>query len=260
MDQITPVLLTYNEAPNIARTLEPLRWAREVVIVDSLSSDDTLRIAAGFPNVRVLQREFDDFAGQWNHALRNATLRSEWVLALDADYVLSSELVDRLRSLEPDPEVSGYRVPIVYHVWGKPLRGSSYPPVTVLFRRAHAVFRQVGHAYKVQVEGKVQDLAAPVLHDDRKPLERWFRSQHEYIRQEARYINGRRWAELNRADRLRMVPLLGPVAMLFYSLFGNRLILDGPAGWFHTAQRVYVELLLSLRLTAGLFRRRSAKP
>ena len=56
---ITPVILTYNEAANIGRSLERLAWAREVVIVDSGSTDDTLAIAARFPNVRMVHRPFD---------------------------------------------------------------------------------------------------------------------------------------------------------------------------------------------------------
>ena len=59
LDQITPVILTYNEAANIGRTLERLAWAREVVVVDSLSTDDTVAIAGRFPNTRVVQRPFD---------------------------------------------------------------------------------------------------------------------------------------------------------------------------------------------------------
>ena len=56
IDRITPVILTYNEAPNIARTLEKLTWARDVVIVDSLSSDETKQRAQAFPAVRSMFR------------------------------------------------------------------------------------------------------------------------------------------------------------------------------------------------------------
>ena len=52
---ITPVILTYNESANIGRSLERLTWAREVVVVDSGSTDDTLAIVARFANARVLE-------------------------------------------------------------------------------------------------------------------------------------------------------------------------------------------------------------
>jgi len=52
-EKFTALILSYNEAPNIGRTLEQLRWARDIVIVDSLSDDETIAIANSFPQVRV---------------------------------------------------------------------------------------------------------------------------------------------------------------------------------------------------------------
>src|SRR5712692_6794301 len=102
IDNITPLVLTFNEAPNIARTLEQLRWARDIVVVDSFSDDDTLEMVSQFPQARVIQREFDSFAGQCNFGLRETRIESEWVLSLDADYVLTPEMIEELSSLAPD--------------------------------------------------------------------------------------------------------------------------------------------------------------
>ena len=54
LERITPLILTYNEAPNIARAIGGLSWAREIVVVDSFSDDETIQIATSFPNVRVV--------------------------------------------------------------------------------------------------------------------------------------------------------------------------------------------------------------
>ena len=54
LNEITPVLLTFNEAANIGRTLSCLTWAKDIVIVDSGSTDETISIVARFPQVRVL--------------------------------------------------------------------------------------------------------------------------------------------------------------------------------------------------------------
>src|SRR6476619_2943691 len=93
LTEITPLILTYNEAPNIGRTLEQLRWARDIVVVDSFSDDETLEIVSGFPQARVVQRKFDTFAAQCNFGLTEAGIATEWVLSLDADYELTPELV-----------------------------------------------------------------------------------------------------------------------------------------------------------------------
>src|SRR2546430_16708663 len=100
LDQITPIILTYNEAPNIGRTLEQLGWARDIVVVDSFSDDETLEIVSSLPQARVFQRKFDSFAGQCNFGLTETGINSEWVLSLDADYVLTPELIEEIRSEE----------------------------------------------------------------------------------------------------------------------------------------------------------------
>ena len=90
-DGITPLLITFNEAPNIARTLDKLGWARRIVVVDSGSSDGTLEILARYPQVALFTRAFDSFADQCNFGL--AQVQTEWALSLDADYELSDRLV-----------------------------------------------------------------------------------------------------------------------------------------------------------------------
>ena len=72
LDNITPVLLTFNEEPNIARTLAHLAWAKDIVVVDSGSTDGTLPTLANFPNVRVFDRRFDSHANQWRFATEDA--------------------------------------------------------------------------------------------------------------------------------------------------------------------------------------------
>ena len=95
---VTPVLLALDEEANLPRTLAALAWAREVVLVDSGSTDRTLALAAQARNVRVVQRAFDGHASQWNFAVHETGIDSEWVLALDADHVLEPALAAHSRS------------------------------------------------------------------------------------------------------------------------------------------------------------------
>jgi glycosyltransferase involved in cell wall biosynthesis len=248
LDQITPVILTYNEAPNIGRTLERLEWARDIVVVDSFSDDDTLSIVRQTPQARIFQRKFDWLANQWNFALADTGIRSEWVLALDADYVLTPELVEELSCLQPAQSTWGYLAKFVYCVNGRPLRGSAYPPVTVLYRHAGASYRQDGHAHRLVVHGAIERLQGRIHHDDRKSLTHWLQSQDKYMRLETRKLAESRWVELGWADRLRKLRVVAPFAMFFYCLFVKGAILDGSAGLFYAFQRMLSELLLSLYL------------
>lgn len=250
IDDITPVILTLNEGANLARTLSSLAWAKDIVVVDSLSTDDTVKIANSNPAVRVVSRPFDSHANQWNFGIAETGIATGWVLALDADYVLSDALVDEIKSIRPEPQVRGYRARFVYCVDGNPLRGTLYPPVTVLFQRQGARFVQDGHTQRVQVEGKTAMLSNKIFHDDRKGLSRWLRSQQVYALIEAQKYLSPDWRPTRWTERLRSLRVVAPIAMLGYCLFVKLLILDGWPGIFYSLQRSYAELLLSLHLIA----------
>src|SRR5882724_7314090 len=184
LTKVTPLILTYNEAPNIGRTLEQLRWARDIVVVDSFSDDETREIISSFPQARIFQRKFDNFASQCNFGLRETEISTEWVMSLDADYELTSELVAEIEALRPGADVVGLRASFTYCILGRRLRNGIYPPVTVLFRKSRGFFKQDGHAHRVALDGRIEDLRARVLHDDRKPFPRWLEAQTRYTKLE----------------------------------------------------------------------------
>lgn len=248
LDQITPLVLTFNEAPNIARTLESLRWASDVVVVDSFSTDNTAEIAASFPNVRVIQRVFDSHRNQWQFGLKQTGIATEWVLALDADYIVTTDLMNELENLSPANETAGYRARFIYCISGKRLHSGVYPPVTVLYRAAAADYVQDGHTQRVSLNGAVEELRCPILHDDRKPLRRWFESQKRYTKLEAQKLREADPAELSFLDRMRRWPLIVPPLALFYCLIVRAGIFDGWAGFYYAFQRTVAELMLSVYL------------
>jgi glycosyltransferase involved in cell wall biosynthesis len=245
-EAITPLLITYNEAPNIGRTLDKLTWAKRIVVVDSGSTDETLAILKAHPQVEIVAHAFVDFASQCNFGLTFVT--TEWVLSLDADYELSDALVAELQSLKPSSAIAGYQARFVYRIYGRPLRGTLYPPRTVLYRKTGAVYSRIGHGHRVAVSGPVAALAGAIYHDDRKPLSHWIASQLRYAHDEAAHLLACRRAELSHADKLRLVAWPAPLIVVFYVLFAKRCILDGWPGWFYALQRCLAELLLALEL------------
>src|ERR1041385_1698853 len=158
LDQITPLILTYNEAPNIARALAGLSWAKEIVVVDSFSDDETVAIAKSFANVRVEQRVFDNHRNQWEFGLKETGITTPWVLALDADYVVSNDVAAEIEQLRPEEGIDAYRASFVYCINGKRLRSGIYPPVTVLYRRDAATYVQDGHTQRVALPGTIEEL------------------------------------------------------------------------------------------------------
>ena len=246
IEDITPVVLTYNEAPNIRRCLEKLSWAKRVVVLDSVSSDDTAAIVREFPNAELVERRFDNHTAQWNHGVDLAQTR--WVMSLDADYVLTDAFMTQLRTLQVEDEVEAFYVPFRYCVFGKPLRACLYPPRAMLFRRDRCLYVADGHTQLLHVPGKSVLLTAPVDHDDRKPLSRWLVSQDNYAKLEVVKLMAADPVTLRLQDRLRLKMIYAPIATLLYTLFARGVILDGWRGWYYAFQRTLAEILLSLRL------------
>lgn len=247
MDQkITGLILTYNEAPNLERTLRQLKWLPRIVVIDSYSDDATLDILRAHPQVDVVQHPFDTFAQQCNYGLEQ--IDTEWVLSLDADYVLTDALIAEIQALPETAAFDSYAARFKYCVFGRPLRGTLYPPRQVLYRRAKAAYQDDGHGHRVHVTGQSSMLHGYIHHDDRKPFKRWLWAQDRYMVIEAQKLLTTPTGELNLADRIRRRKLFAPFFILFYCLFINRVILDGWPGWYYAFQRMLAEVILSIRL------------
>lgn len=246
LNQITPLILTYNEAQNINNTIQKLTWATQIVVVDSHSTDETLKILASYSQVKIFQRKFDTFAQQCNYGLTK--VETEWVLSLDADYILSQELIEEMKNLRETKNINSYIVRFKYCVYGKPLRGTLYPPRKVLYRKEKAIYRDDGHAHRVEVMGKSARLNSYIYHDDRKSLTHWLQAQDRYMIIEAKKLLETPSHELTFGDRIRKTKIFAPWVILFYCLLVNGCLFDGWAGWYYTLQRVLAEIWLTIRL------------
>lgn len=249
LNKITPLVLTYNEAPNIGRTLEKLDWANRIVVIDSFSDDQTLEIVSQYPQVEVYQRKFDTHTSQWNYGL--AQVKTEWILSLDADYVMSEALIQELQLMfknEREHLLDGYFIKFRYCVFGKPLRGTILPPRQALFQKNKATYIDDGHTQLLQVKGKSGLLNSPINHDDRKALSRWLWAQDRYMKIESKKLLSTPNSKLGLGDRLRKQKVIAPIVIFFYCLILKGGILDGWAGWYYAWQRVLAEVLLAIRL------------
>jgi glycosyltransferase involved in cell wall biosynthesis len=244
--RITPLVITFNEIENIGRTLERLSWAERIVVVDSGSTDGTPEAAARHAQVEIVHRPFDSFADQCNFGL--AQVRTEWALSLDADYVLSQELVREIGALSPPDDVQGYRASFVYRIWGRPLRGNFYPPRVVLYRAAAGRYVNEGHGHRLSLAGRILPLRHVICHDDRKPLGRWLDSQRRYARAEAEHLLAAEPGALNANDRIRLTAWLAPLLVLPYVLLAKGCLFDGRAGWFYALQRLLAEVMVALEV------------
>jgi glycosyltransferase involved in cell wall biosynthesis len=248
LNLITPLILTYNEAPNIGRTLSALTWAQEIVVIDSFSTDETLEILQSYWQVTLWKRRFDTHVQQWNYGIEQ--VRSPWVLSLDADYVVTTEIIQEIKEINyiNNNDINGYFIPFKYCVFGKPLRASILPARQALFRKDSTTYISDGHTQILQNKGKSAFMSAPIFHDDRKPLSRWLWSQERYMKLETEKIINTPFARLSASDKIRKTKILAPPIVFLYCLILKQGIFDGWHGWYYAWQRALAEVLLAIHL------------
>lgn len=159
-------VITGNEEENIRRCLGSVAWADEIVVVDSFSRDRTVEIAREFTD-RVFQHRWMGYVGQ--KAIARNLARGEWILFVDADEAVSPELREQIlaafRRGVPDA-VAGFDFPRqvwFLHRWIR--HGDWYPDTKLrLFRKARGRCCGIEPHERVEVDGEVRHLRAPLYH------------------------------------------------------------------------------------------------
>jgi glycosyltransferase involved in cell wall biosynthesis len=245
LKRITPVVLTYNEEENLGRCLEAVSWADTVVILDSGSTDNTEQIARNFPNVSWHVRPFDSHQQQWHYAIQNTGITSEFVLALDADMEVTPHLLKEIEDRLDAGHLTGGMIPFEFRYYGRALLGSLYPAQLRLFMKAKVQVKQTDHTQVFLVDGPVHRFRHPLIHDDRKPLDRWVKAQLDYQRRnESELSNGGRGRARDYLRKLGvMPPLMGALA---YVRAGGPF--KGAAAARYAYERMATESILAIRL------------
>ena len=262
---ISVVILTLNEEINLPRCLEAISWCDDVLIVDSFSSDATLKIA-GEHGVRVVQRVFDSFAGQRNFALDQCELKYEWIFHLDADEVMTRDLSAEILKCIAATDKDAYRVSSKLMFHGKFLRHAGlFPWYQVrLGRLGKLRFTQVGHGQREQLPSHaIGTLKNSLLHFPfEKGLDDWIEKHNRYSTDEAQQnIYGYADDDFSVSDLLsiaadlrrraakkifRRLPCRTTIRFIYMYLFRGG-ILDGKAGFIYCRLLAWYEWLIVLK-------------
>ncbi|MGQ0799769.1 MAG: glycosyltransferase family 2 protein [Pseudomarimonas sp.] len=210
---ISVVVLTLNEAANLPRCLASVAWADDILVLDSGTTDATCEIAKA-AGARVQARAFDSFAGQRNYAMDHGQLRNGWVLHLDADEVVTTELRIELEQLvsRNTEEKPVWRVASRIIFMGRWLRRAGmYPSYQVRFGRADALrFVDFGHGQReVQPAEQVGTLSHPLDHYNfSKGVNDWLARHLRYAKAEAEELLRARQQPLRLTELLSGDPTL----------------------------------------------------
>lgn len=252
---VTVVILTRNEELNIAECLESVRWAAEVMVVDSFSTDGTVQIAERL-GAKVYSHPFESCARQRNWALGNLPISHEWVLMLDADERIPDALAREIAQVLADPNLTkaGFYLSFRHRFMGRWLRhGGLYPTwIMRLFKRHGARYEDRPMNEHVILDGAAGYLKQPFEHRDRRPLSNWIAKHNRYADLQAQEYFGdragafpeslpprlfgtqaarKRWLKLRVWNRLPL--LLRPFLFFFRNYVLKAGFLDGRPGFIY---------------------------
>lgn len=203
--EVSVFMITLNEITHLRRLLPQLSDFREVIIVDSGSTDGTVEFAACFPNVRVSHRDWTGFGDQKAHAL--SLCRGEWVLNLDADEELTPDYLDVMADTVASNQADALESSRLLLQWGRRPRGMHAPDRLIrLFRKTCGHYDHVKVHERIHINGRIARTDALILH-------------HENLRFSQRIGKTIHYAELKGADKHASGARVGlPVLLLIFPL------------------------------------------
>lgn len=221
--KLTVIIPCFNEEINLPDALQSVEWADEIIVVDSFSTDSTVKIATNF-GAKVLQHEFFNDTSQKNWTIPQA--QHAWVMCMDADERVTPQLRDELLAFLEAPDVKGLRLYRQNHFLGQPIRYCGWQDDSVLrvFPRDEGSYPdQLVHA-DARVDGPVRACKAKLLHFT-------FRSFDQYMKKFSQYTA---WAAIDRdqkTGRFVALPMMTRPLWRFFKQYILRLgFLDGTAG------------------------------
>ncbi|RFO98668.1 alpha-L-glycero-D-manno-heptose beta-1,4-glucosyltransferase [Rhodoferax lacus] len=184
MPLVSVYIIAFNESEKVRATIESARWADEIIVVDSWSTDGTAEIATGM-GARVVQVDFKGFGDLRNQAI--AACSHEWIFSLDADERCTPEAAEEVRKLINDPNaLDAYRTPRRNFFMGRWIKHSGWYPnyrQPQLFRKGKMCYDQ-----KPVHEGyELIDSAKPVGHMTNAIWQFPFKNMAEVMHKANRY-------------------------------------------------------------------------
>lgn len=267
-NKVSVLVLTMNEEVNIRRCLGGIKWADEIFVLDSGSTDRTLDIAREYTD-KIFTRKFDNWSSQLNWALDNLPYRNEWLLNVDADEVvddaLAAELID-VAARNPK-EFTVYWMRRRFIFLGKWLRYSALYKTWIIryFRHRNLRFQRLVNPVPIY-EGGNGYLRSDLLHDDRKGFVALVARHNSYSSYEAMESLKRLYPEcLTDAERsltlnddsaikrkkrvFERLPLfMRPPIRFSYMFFLSMGFLDGVRGFIYCFFKLCYEFFICVKI------------
>ena len=220
---LSVVIITHNEEAKIRACLESVAWASEIIVVDSLSTDATVRICSEFTE-RIHIREWPGYASQKNFGIDQAS--GDWILILDADERVSADLRSEIQALlaAPSPHAA-FRIPFKNYLGRHWLaHGGLYPDYHPrLFRKGAARYGRREIHESLQIDGTQGRLNGAIEHLTYEDIATYLQKVNHYTTLEARHL-------AREGFRVRKRHFLKPLGKFFKVYIRKKGFLDGRHG------------------------------
>jgi len=245
MPNLSAVIITHNESQNIARCLAALKKVTDdIVVVDAFSDDETVLICEK-NGARVIQRKWEGYAKNKNYA--NDQAKHDWILSIDADEVLSDELILNIQQLQLQPH-QVYELDRINNFCGQWIKHSGwYPDWKVrIFNRnevywvgafVHERLKYTANLKTQQLKGKLFHYSYKTLADHKQRIERYSQLAAEEMHSKGK-----------QASFLKLY--LSPVSRFLKTLILKRAFLDGKNGWIISRRNALLVYLKYKKLQA----------
>ena len=176
---LSVAIITLNAAAQLEACLRSARFADEIVVVDSGSSDGTQALAERY-GAKVMQQDWLGFGPQKQFAVEQAS--HDWVLCLDADERVTPELQNAIENALNSPSAAAFRCARRNRFLGRYLKhGEGYPDWSLrLFDRRQAHWSDDSVHEKVETQCRIGDLPGDLLHDSAESLAAYLTKQNRY--------------------------------------------------------------------------------
>ena len=188
--RLAAVILTRNKSAHIVDCIETLRFADDILVFDSFSTDDTISLAQNV-GARVLQHQFEDYASQRNAALDAVKGQADWVLFVDADERVPPDLATEVLEAIQNPKYVGWRIPRDNYIFGKLTRGAGWYPdyQTRLLRVNNARYDPERRVHElVLLDGLEGTMTQHFIHFNYRNMEQFRLKQRRYSAYDAQIL------------------------------------------------------------------------
>ncbi len=241
MHKLSITIITKNEEHNIKRCLDSVKWADEIIIVDSGSVDKTIDICREY-GCKIIETEWRGFGKTKQLAVNNAS--NDWILSVDADEIITEDLKDEIISLlSNDPPLFGYRIKRRSFYLGKRISfcGWDRDYTLRLFNRQHGAFNDKPVHESVRINGDIGHLKGMMLH-------------YTYPTIDSHYVKMKRYADIGAQNLYQKGRNSNPGMAIIRGIFKfikmyifQLGFLDGKHGFllsYNSAWGVYLKYLL----------------